>query len=120
MPLSDEQKAIIAKLEDGLDGPSFEDLQELAKGGLGSVKRVGGPVPLSIKERTLVAETLRRAWLTPEEWKAYRHRRELQLYEATKKIARYGVPYGQREQWVQRLYGKSREALKQFVTRRRP
>jgi hypothetical protein len=108
MPLSDEQQAIITKLEDGLNRP----FEQAASGAV-------GPVPLSINERTLVAESLRFAWLTRKEWKSYRRQRELEDYGATKRLARYVMPYGQREEWVQRLYGKSKEALKRYFIRRR-
>jgi hypothetical protein len=74
-------------------------------------------LPLSIIERDLVLDALRRQWLTPKEWKAYRRQLELQQYEDAKKIAQYGVPYGQREEWVQRLYGKSKKALTQYFSR---
>jgi hypothetical protein len=106
MPLSNEQQTIIKKLEDGLNRP----FEEAASGAV-------GPVPLSIDERVLITESLRRAWSTPEEWKAYRRQRELEQYEAAKKLARYGVPYGQREEWIQHLYGKSKETLTRYFIR---
>jgi hypothetical protein len=108
MPLSDEQQAIIKKLEDGLNRP----YEQAASGAVGLVA-------LSINERTLIAESLRRAWLTPKEWKALCRRRELEHYEATQRLTRYGVPYGQREDWIQSYYGKSKEALKRYFIRRR-
>jgi hypothetical protein len=108
MPLSAEQQAIINKLEDGLNRP----FEQAASGAV-------GPVSLSINERTLVAETLRWAWLTRKEWKTHVWQRELEDYEATKRLGHYGVPYGQREDWIQRLYGKNKEALKRYFIRRR-
>lgn len=110
MPLSDEQEAIVAKLLDDIDRiPPLKD----------AGSRVIPPAPLSINERRIVAETLRRAWLTPKEWRAYKHQRDLDQYEAVKNIARHGVPYGERGSFVQGLYGKSREALAQFIRRKR-
>jgi hypothetical protein len=108
MPLSAEQQVIIKKLEDELNRP----LEQAASGAV-------GPVPLSINERTLIAETLRRAWMTQKEWKSYRARQELDQYEAIKKIAHHGVPYGQREAWIQSLYGKSKTTLIRYFTRKR-
>jgi hypothetical protein len=108
MPLSDEQQAIIKKLEDGLNRP----FEEAASGAV-------GPVPLSINERILLAEALRWACLTRKEWKAYRRRRELEDYKATQGLAARVVPYGQREDWIQRLYGKRKEALTRYFIRRR-
>jgi hypothetical protein len=83
------------------------------------IAKVQVGLPLSIDERTLVSETLRRQWLTRKEWEAYNTWHELQLYEAAKRVAHHGVPYKQREKWVQALYGKSPKALKQFIGRRR-
>jgi hypothetical protein len=99
---------VIAKLENGLDRP----FEEAASG-------VVGPILLSIDERKLVAETLRRACFTAKEWKTYRNRLELKQYEAIKKIAHHGVPRGQREAWIQRFYGKSKTTLTRYFTRKR-
>jgi len=107
MPLSKEQKAIIAKLLDDIDRvPPLKD-----------AVRVIPPAPLSIEERRLIAETLRWAWLTRKEWKAHRQQLELRHYEATKRLAEHGVPYGQREEWIQRLYGKSKTTLIRYFSR---
>jgi hypothetical protein len=106
VPLSPEQQAIIDKLQDGLDRP-------VAPGSF------FGPVPLSINERKLVIETLRAYWLTPKEWKTYKRQRDLEMYEAAKKLARHGVPRGQRARWLQAHYGKSKAALMRFIFIRR-
>jgi hypothetical protein len=110
MPLSKEQEDIIAKLKTDPDLPSCR-----CPACFGETHFV----PLSIDERTLVRETLRAAWLTHKEWKAYKRQIELRQYEVAKEIARRGVPYGQREQFVQALYGRSRKALRQFIRRLR-
>jgi hypothetical protein len=83
------------------------------------VAKVQAGLPLSIVERDLAADALRQRWLTRKEYTAYQRWRELEHYEATKRLAHYGVPRGQREDWVQSLYGKSKEALKRYFIRRR-
>jgi hypothetical protein len=93
MPLSEEQKAIIAKLESPL-------------------------LILSIDERRLVKETLLAKWLTPKEWKDLKRQRQLEQYEVARELARAVVPHGQRENFVaEKLYGRSHNALMQFIGR---
>jgi len=81
------------------------------------IAKVQAGMPLSFFERDMVVDALRQKWLTPKEWKAYRRQQELRQYEATKKLAHHGVPYGRREEWVQRLYGKSKTTLTRYFTR---
>jgi hypothetical protein len=101
-------RAIIVKLETGLDRP-FEEASSGA----------AGPVPLSINERRIVAEILRRACLPRKEWNAYKNQRELKEYEAIKKLASYGVEHGQRQDWVQRYFNKKKIALERYFIRAR-
>jgi hypothetical protein len=111
-PMEEYRRAVlmatIAKLEDGLNRP----FEEAASGAV-------GPVPLSIEERILTAETLRRACFTTKEWKTYRKQQDLKQYEAIKKIAYHGVRRGQREAWIQGFYGKSKATLIRYFTRKR-
>jgi hypothetical protein len=104
------------------------------------IAKVQAGLPLSIAERDLVAETLRHRWLTPKEWRLYRAWSEVRLYEQAQGIADpssklksladpdsklrpeapdAGVPHGQREKWMQDVYGKNEDALKGFIGRRR-
>jgi hypothetical protein len=110
MPLSDEQRAIIAKLEHGLDDRFMT---------IGAPFVTAGPVLLTINERVRVAATLRHAWLSRKEWRAYCRSVELAQYAKLKDIAKNNVPRGQRQDWIQRYYGKSKETLKRYFVRKR-
>jgi hypothetical protein len=110
MPLSDEQQTILAKLEHGLDDRFMT---------IGAPSVTAGPVLLTINERVRVAATLRHAWLSRKEWRAYCWDVEVAQYEKLKEIAKTNVPYGQREGWIQRYYGKSKNTLIRYFTRKR-
>jgi hypothetical protein len=76
---------------------------------------------LSIAERYYVAEALRRQWLPKNELRKYRQQQKLKHIEATQKLAKYGVEFGKRTEFVQKVtgYDGSPEALKQFKRRAR-
>jgi hypothetical protein len=79
------------------------------------------PLHLSIIERDAVAQALRLVWLPTDELHRYRQQQKLKHIEATKKLAKHGVRFGNRTEFVQKVtgYDDSPEALKQFVRRHR-
>ena len=81
------------------------------------IAKIEAGLPLSSVERDLVADVLREELLTKQEMKDYRRWRELQHYEATKRLAEYAIPRGKRAAWIQSLYGKSKQTLLQYFSR---
>jgi hypothetical protein len=76
---------------------------------------------LSIRERDVIAQVLRQVWLPKDELRKYWQQQKLKHIEATKKLAKLGVPFGKRTEFVQKAtgYDDNPEALKQFVRRAR-
>jgi hypothetical protein len=76
---------------------------------------------LSITARGYVAEALRQQWLPKHELRTYRQQQKLKHIEASKALAKYGVPFGKRTEFVQKAtgYDDRAKALKQFVRRAR-
>jgi hypothetical protein len=83
------------------------------------IAKVQAGLPLSITERDFVADVLRENLLSRKHWRAYKRWKELRHYEQVRKMAPYAVPYGQYQEWVQGVLGKSKAALMRFVARRR-
>lgn len=76
---------------------------------------------LSINERVYVGQALRLHLLPKHELRRRDQQQKLKHIEATKKIAKLGVPYGLRAAFTQELTGYSGnpEALRKFARRAR-
>ena len=84
------------------------------------IAKVQAGLPLSIGERDLVSDTLRRQWFTAQEYNAYLRAVKLKHIEAGRLLAKHAVEHGRREEWVRKVHGfPTPEALKEFVKRER-
>jgi len=83
------------------------------------IAKVQAGLPLSVTERDFVTDVLRENLLSRKHWRDYKRWKKLRLYEQVRDLAPYAVPYGQQQEWVQGVFGKSRAALMRWVTRMR-
>jgi hypothetical protein len=83
------------------------------------IAKVQANLPLTVLDRDIILRALREQWLTNDEHKAFMARGELADYETAKEFARRVAPRGQRQQWVQDLYGKSKATLIRYFVRKR-
>jgi hypothetical protein len=114
-PLTEDEKrqhlethsAIIEKI---VKGPVIKKIT-------GTLVLVKGENLLTIDERMLVAETLRLAWLPKAKLRRHWQQQKLEFIEATRKIAKEGVEYGERTKFIRAMTGDNPETLRQFVRR---
>jgi hypothetical protein len=86
----------------------------------GTLVLVEGENLLTIDERRLVVETLRLAWLPKDKLRKHWQLQKLKHIEATRKIAKAGVPHGERTDFISALTGyDDTDALRQFARRAR-
>jgi hypothetical protein len=82
--------------------------------------KVQAGLPLSVLDRDIILEALRKQWLTKREYAAFLRQAKLKHIEIARKVAKQAVQLGQREQWVEETHGfPTPRALKQFVKRER-
>src|SRR5713226_431796 len=61
------------------------------------------PLHLSIIERDAIAQALRWVWLPKDELRKYWQQQKLKHIEATKELAKHGVRFGKRTEFVQKV-----------------
>jgi hypothetical protein len=99
-------------------------IKKIAKGPV--VKQIIGKLVLvesenllTVDERGLVAEVLRLYWLPKAKLRTHWRLRKLKFIEATRKLAKEGVEYGERTEFIRAMTGDNTETLRQFVRRTR-
>ena len=96
------------------------------------IAKVQADLPLSIRDRDIILDVLRRSLLGPKDYAAFLRQVKLRHIETGKKLIskkhlhsgddkpKPAVPYGQQELWLQGVHGfPSRGALRQFIKRER-
>src|SRR5215469_8351483 len=93
--------------------------------------KVQAGLPLSVLDRDIILEVLRKAWLTPKEHRAFLRLAKLKQIEVAEELAQHTVnlkTVPDRAQWVRSVYGAlegktkslpSKGALKEFKARMR-
>jgi len=77
-------------------------------------------LPLSVLDRDIILQVLRKAWLTPKEHAAFLRQAELRQIDSAKALLKYAKTVNDPAAWFRLITGrKSIKAVKQFEKRER-